>query len=44
MRQNGGDTGPDIVAANNGRLAHFNAGDICDGIELTGRENANPQS
>ena len=40
MWQNGGYAGADVVAANNGRLPHFDTGNIGDRIERPGRQDA----
>jgi hypothetical protein len=43
MWQNGGHAGADVIAANNGRVPDFDAGNIADRIERTGRQDADLQ-
>ena len=40
MRQDRGDAGADVVAANDRRLPDFDAGDVRDGVERAGRKDA----
>ncbi len=44
VRQNGGHAGADVVAADDGGVSDFDAGDVGDGVEWAGREDADLQA